>query len=372
MSMSMTGETAGKLALVMIARDEERTIARCLTSVAPYVDQMLVLDTGSCDRTVDIARAFGADVHHMPWPNDFAVARNRALDLADADWNLVLDADEWLLAGGEGLRGSLPDRQTAGVVRVDSFTGDAAAATASSDWITRLLPRGVRYEGAIHEQPVLAGARLRLSVIVGHDGYRPEAMQAKQGRNRALLQAALKAADGQDPYLLFQLGKDFEAYRELPAAADQYRQALLRSDLRAPYWPQLVIRSMHCLGKSGQLSEAMTLACEHLDRLDTSVDFQFTLGDLCLDAAVAHPQDAVGHWLPLAEAAWLRCLELGERPEQNGCVAGRGSFLAAHNLHVIYSGLGNDARASHYRDLSERMQGVDRDARLSGASVGVV
>jgi hypothetical protein len=366
--MSMTVATGGKLALVMIARDGERTISRCLRSVAPYVDQLLVLDTGSCDNTVEIARACGADVHHMPWPGSFAVARNRALDLADADWNLVLDADEWLMEGGEGLRGSLADMPGAGVVRVDSFTGTSAETAVCSDWITRLLPRGVRYEGTVHEQPVLALARHRLPLVIGHDGYRPEAMQIKRGRNRALLQAALDAVNGQDPYLLFQLGKDFEAYGELPAAAEQYRQALSLNDPRAPYWPQLVVRAMHCLGKSGQLSEALALASDHLDRLEASVEFQFTLGDLCLDVAVAHPQDAVGQWLPLAEAAWLRCLDLGEHPEQGGSVAGRGSFLAAHNLHVIYSGLGDEARSAHYQDLSERMRGLSQGARISRAA----
>lgn len=364
----MTGVTSGKLTLVMIARDEERTIARCLRSVSPYVDQLLVLDTGSRDNTVDIARACGADVHHMPWPGSFAVARNRALDLANADWNLVLDADEWLMAGGEELRGSLADMQTAGVVRVDSFTGEPAATTVSSDWITRLLPRGVRYEGAVHEQPVLTAARRRLSLVIGHDGYRPDAMRAKRGRNRALLQSALKTVDGQDPYLLFQLGKDCEAYGELPEAARQYRQALALDGLRAPYGPQLVVRSMHCLGKSGQLPEALALASDHLDRLEASVDFQFTLGDLCLDAAVAHPQDAVGYWLPLAEAAWLRCLDLGEHPEHDGCVVGRGSFLAAHNLHVIYSGLGDNARSAHYQSLSERMRSLGRGERVTDAT----
>lgn len=367
----MTRATAGKLALVMIARDEERMIARCLRSVAPHVDRLLVLDTGSRDDTVAIAIACGAEVHHMPWPGSFAVARNRALDLADADWNLILDADEWLMAGGDMLRGSLVDMQAAGVVRVDSFTGDSAAASVTSDWLTRVLPRGVRYQGAVHEQPVFAGARLRLSLVVGHDGYRPEAMQVKQGRNRALLQAALRAVNGQDPYLLFQLGKDFEAYGELPAAAEQYRQALSLSSPRAPYWAQLVFRLMHCMGKSGQLAEALALASDHQDSLDASVDFQFTLGDLCLDAAVAYPQDAVGQWLPLAEAAWLRCLDLGEHPEQDGRVAGRGSFLAAHNLHVIYSGLGDDARSAHFRELSERMRGVGRAPQIAdSAAVG--
>lgn len=343
----------GSLALVMIVRDGAPTLERCLASAAPHVDRMLVLDTGSVDDTVAIALAAGAQVAHLPWPGCFATARNRALELADADWNLVLDADEWLVSGGDALRALARSLAGPGVVRVDSHDGAGAV---THDWITRLLPRGVRYQGRVHEQPVSSAVRQRLPVVVGHDGYRPDALQAKRGRNRALLLAALTSGGSEDAHLRFQLGKDFETYGELPAAAEQYGMALQLGGAAAPYGPQLVVRAMHCLGKGGQLPEALALASEHLHGLGSSVDFQFTLGDLCLDAAVAHPADAVSQWLPLAEAAWTRCLDIGERPEQDGGVAGRGSYLAAHNLHVLCDGLGDHRRAEHYRALSARLR----------------
>ena len=80
------------IAATLIVRNEARCLARCLTSVAPFVDRMVVIDTGSTDDTVAIARAAGAEVHHLPWPDDFAEARNHLLACADADWNLMLDA----------------------------------------------------------------------------------------------------------------------------------------------------------------------------------------------------------------------------------------------------------------------------------------
>src|SRR5262245_31354097 len=78
-----------KLALVMIARDEARCIERCLASVRAHVDEMVLLDTGSSDGTPEIARAAGARVGSFAWCDDFAAARNAALELADADWSLV-------------------------------------------------------------------------------------------------------------------------------------------------------------------------------------------------------------------------------------------------------------------------------------------
>ncbi|MFG0211407.1 glycosyltransferase, partial [Streptococcus suis] len=85
-------------------KDEQRCIARCIDSATSFVSRVVVLDTGSTDRTAEIASGRGAQVHHFQWCDDFSAARNRALELADADWNLVLDADEWLSAGGEWLR----------------------------------------------------------------------------------------------------------------------------------------------------------------------------------------------------------------------------------------------------------------------------
>ena len=82
------------LSLCMIARNEEAYLQRCLASVRALVDEIVFVDTGSTDRTVAIAESFGARVFHLPWPDDFSVARNYALERATGDWILSLDADE--------------------------------------------------------------------------------------------------------------------------------------------------------------------------------------------------------------------------------------------------------------------------------------
>jgi Flp pilus assembly protein TadD len=84
------------LALSMIVRDAEATLARCLESARGVADEVVIADTGSNDRTMEIARELGARVFSIPWENDFAAARNRALEEVHADWVLVLDADELL------------------------------------------------------------------------------------------------------------------------------------------------------------------------------------------------------------------------------------------------------------------------------------
>ncbi|MBD2606433.1 tetratricopeptide repeat protein [Scytonema hofmannii FACHB-248] len=80
----------------MIVKDEATTLPKCLGSVKNVVDEIIVLDTGSTDKTPDIAKQFGAEVHHFKWCNDFSAARNDALKYVTGDWILVLDADETL------------------------------------------------------------------------------------------------------------------------------------------------------------------------------------------------------------------------------------------------------------------------------------
>lgn len=333
--------SAPTLALVMIARNEARCIARCLESARPWVDDMVVLDTGSTDATRELARACGARVFEAPWPDDFSVARNQSLALSNADWNLVIDADEWIASGAECLRPALQQRLVGVVCQRSEFVVEGVASSANV-WISRLLPRGVQYAGAVHEQPVSDLPRVQLPLVLGHDGYTPAQNAAKKGRNRALLAREL-AADPHNAYARYQLGKDLEIYDELPAACEAYLQALADGGAQAGYAHDLLIRTLHCLGRCQRVDEAIILAEQSMDAWQESPDFFFALGNLFLDKAQLEPEQALAQWLPMAEAAWQRCLDIGERPMLTGAVAGRGSHLAAHNLAVVRAGMAASA-----------------------------
>ncbi len=85
-----------KISLCTIVKDEESTLSKCLSSAKKFVNEIVVLDTGSTDKTVNIAQGYGAKVHHFEWCDDFSAARNEALKYVTGDWILVLDADETL------------------------------------------------------------------------------------------------------------------------------------------------------------------------------------------------------------------------------------------------------------------------------------
>ena len=85
-----------RLSVCMIVKNEERFLGQCLASVKDIADELIVIDTGSTDRTVEIAREHGAQVGNFEWCNDFAAARNASIAPATGDWILFLDADEEL------------------------------------------------------------------------------------------------------------------------------------------------------------------------------------------------------------------------------------------------------------------------------------
>jgi len=343
-----------RLALVMIARDEAGAIARALASARAFVDRMIVLDTGSVDATREIAAAAGAEVHAFAWCNDFAAARNAALAHSDAEWNLILDADEWIEEGAEAL-GDLPSEGGfLGEVRVASRMDQEGVAGTGQAWLPRLLPRGVRYAGRIHEQPVSDLPRHHVPLTLGHDGYTTENLARKGARNETLLMRELENAP-EEPYLWFQLAKEHQARGRAPQAAFCFREALRLAGPDAPYRHALVVRAMIALRAAGDLDDALVLADAEVANWLESPDFYFTVGDLYLEAAVRDPARA-GDFLPIAEQAWKRCLEIGERPELDGAVAGRGSHMAAHNLAVIYEALGQADLADRYRTLTETLR----------------
>jgi hypothetical protein len=337
------------VALVVICRDAEESLARLLNTVNGLVDKTAVMDTGSLDRSVEVASQSGALVGQMNWPDDFSEARNAALDLASADWHLVLDADEWLIDGGEfleQLRHTPPD-YVGQILLEDHGATDGTTSGTARNWLSRVLPGHVRYQGRIHEQPVHQLPVRRTPLRIGHDGYKPEALAAKRGRNRRLLELALQEQP-EDAYLMYQLGKDASVYGEHTLAHEWFQAAWPGVSAQAPWRTDLMVRWLASLKHLGQHQAAVHLIAKADPQLSDSPDFHFTVGDLMLDWTATAPHRAPA-LLEHAERAWRRCLEIGERPDQTGAVHGRGSHLAAFNLALVLEGTGRMEEAAALR-----------------------
>jgi hypothetical protein len=187
----------------------------------------------------------------------------------------------------------------------------------------------------------------RTPLRIGHDGYRPEALAAKRGRNRRLLELALQDQP-EDAYLMYQLGKDASVYGEHTLAHEWFQAAWPGVSAQAPWRTDLMVRWLASLKHLGQHQAALDLVAKADPQLSDSPDFHFTVGDLMLDWTSTAPHRAPA-LLTHAERAWRRCLEIGERPDQTGAVHGRGSHLAAFNLALVLEGTGRPEEAADLR-----------------------
>jgi glycosyltransferase involved in cell wall biosynthesis len=184
--------------LFVMARNEERCIARCLKSVMHVVDDVVVLDTGSTDQTVEIVKSLDCRVHQIEWPNDFAKARNIGLSFVNTPWVLTLDSDEWVFDA------SVAAQQFSELASTPMFVYEVGMYMTSYDrqnqnararvpkfWTPRLFSSRLRYRKPIHEALSHTNVVKRSNIILGHDGYEEAQRRRKTGRNLPLLRARL-------------------------------------------------------------------------------------------------------------------------------------------------------------------------------------
>lgn len=227
------------LSLCMIVKNEESNLPRCLDSVRGVVDEIVIADTGSTDRTVEIAEAYGAKVVHFPWCDDFSAARNESLRHATKEWVLWLDADETLEASSiPTVREGLVRPQFGGyMMQILNFMSEGEGTDVFTHRPCRLFRRlpGIRFEGRIHEQVMqsIAESGLPVANLAGarilHYGYSPTAMQerGKMDRTLSLLRAELEK-DPENVFHQFNLANTYyvagryeDAARLLASCADR-------------------------------------------------------------------------------------------------------------------------------------------------------
>jgi tetratricopeptide (TPR) repeat protein len=197
----------GTVSLCMIVKDEEKHLAKCLQSIKTIADEIMVADTGSSDRTRELANIFGAKVFDFTWRDDFSSARNFSLSKASGDWILVLDADEVISANDYPLLRELTSKKGKGPVAYSFVTRNyvngvdylkwnpnegVSGEEKGSGWFpsekVRLFPRDSRFhfENAIHEvvEPTMLRHKipiLKCPVLIHHFGKLDEEKTFRKG-----------------------------------------------------------------------------------------------------------------------------------------------------------------------------------------------
>ncbi|MCI8416939.1 MAG: glycosyltransferase family 2 protein [Lachnospiraceae bacterium] len=342
-----------KINLVMIVKNEERSLERCLKAAKPLVDAIIVVDTGSEDKTREIAEELGAQVLSFSWVNDFSAARNFALDHSDGDWNLILDGDEYLRPCSrkklERAVKALEERSQpwlGGLLRYDAYQDDEGISTSTSV-LPRFLPRGVRYTGRIHEQPKGDYPCYSLPLEADHDGY----LYADKGERNLPYLLEVAKEEPEDGYYQFQLASTLRNLKRLEESLPYFRSFYRLSQSKEAYRPGGVVLYLYTLldvGTNACLDEAAAVVEQEEEALGGWSDFCFVCGLFYMKRVLSHVEKYIS-LLPRIESSYQKCLKLGERPELGG-VVGTGSFKAAYNLGAWYEVSGQrDLAVKYYR-----------------------
>lgn len=227
-----------RISQCMIVKDEEKNIERALSWGKDIMWEQIVVDTGSTDRTVELAKEAGAKVCYFPWTDDFAAAKNYAIEQASGDWIAFLDADEYMRPEDAGkllkVLEQLPEGRFDGIsIGGQQLDEEGRIFSSGTQILFFKNDPDIRYRRRIHEQlECISGRELHVGDVtkelsVFHTGYQKEAMgkKGKKGRNRRLIRMELE--DHPDDYeMLGYMGDECMADGEAAQAEDWYRQAI--------------------------------------------------------------------------------------------------------------------------------------------------
>ena len=343
------------ISLCMIVKNEAEHLPRCLKSVKGVVDEIIVVDTGSTDNTVELARQFGASVISSPWQNDFAYARNIGVDQAKGDWILWLDADEELEASDrEKLRVCAQHEEfEAFLLQIYNYIGDGSQGATINPVLRMFRNRpAYRFEGRIHEQIALSifrhkpDAALHLTDIkIHHYGYEQEIVIKKDKirRNISMLQQMLSEKEN-DPFTLYNIGVEYLRIAEAQQALVAFRKAKSLVDPVATSYAHLLVKyEIRCLLTLGRVEEAIRICDEGIGLYPHYTDLRHIKGT-CF-AQLGKLEEAID--------CLRHAVEMG--PSANGyhTEEGIGTYQTCYALGIVY-----EAMRDYHSAVEWHMQAV--------------
>jgi hypothetical protein len=330
-----------EISVCIITKNESEKLKRCLKSLKKYPVEIVVVDTGSTDRTQEVIADY-ADVGGIfHWCNDFSAARNYSISLAHHDVILVLDSDEWIdrMDLIQLSKAFEKNPELAGRIECVNHYDTVNGKENGHERICRIFDRRFyEYRGRIHEQVVRRdktdGLYEKVPVRIGHSGYEgtPEEKKKKAARNIELLLLDLKEY-GDDPYTLYQLGKSYFMQQEYEKAAEYFEKGLgFDLDPALEYVQDMVETYAYTLLSLKRCDEMMFLE-QIYKEFAVSADYVFLMGLAYMnnerfDEAIREFEKA---------ATYPHC-------KVEGC----NSYKAYYNAGVICECLGRNSRAQEF------------------------
>lgn len=338
-----------KISLCMIVKNDEQNLRKCLSYIASFMDEIIIVDTGSTDQTKEVAYDYTDKVYDFVWIDDFSAARNYSISKASNEYILVLDSDEFTqnidISEMKRLIDENPN-MIGRLLRINDYTRKGLSYR-YKERVNRIFSRKYyHYEGIIHEQLIrspyteaTASKELQetidetylIPLTVLHSGYEGDMQvrKRKTDRNISLLKIA-QERNPDDPYILYQLGKSYYMEEDYGKACEFFGQALYFDlDPRLEYVQDLVESYGYSLINSEQYDTALQLLNIY-DEFCGSADFIFLIALILMNSG-----------------NFVKAIEEFEKASSfsQAKMEGVNGYLAFYNIGVIYECIGELEKA---------------------------
>lgn len=336
------------ISVCIIAKNEEKYIEECLKRLMKYGFEIVVTDTGSTDRTKELAARYADKVLDFEWIDDFSAARNFCAEHASNNWILSLDCDEYVTSIAVPQMRILMQKfpKMTGIINLKNLVFDRSGKEKYAiDDVTRFYNKNFyKYQNAVHEQLVGIGGGERkgcfvLPMEVVHHGYAlsPEEMEEKQRRNLDLLYKQLEK-NPEDSYILFQIGQSEFIIENYEKAVECYERALALEPSMELLYVQILVTSL-------------AMAYSYVDRDADALALMNKYADQCNSAkfVFTHASAYYDNGQPLkALLTYLKATTLSDAD-----TLGENLIDCYANIIKIYRQMGEDEMADMFVDKLE-------------------
>lgn len=326
------------ISVCIIAKNEEKYLEGCLQKLIPYGFEIIVTDTGSTDKTMEIAKKYTNKVYEFPWINDFSAARNFSASKASNQWILALDCDEYLESIDiDKLLNMLPShRKEVGIISLENLIKNGNSIGKSNQKVNRLYNKKYsKFEGLIHEQiRSTTGNNIPafdVPIFIKHYGYMltEKELDKKNERNISLLLKEIEN-NPNEPYYYFQIGQSYAMVDDYEKVYHYLQKGIsLDPNPNDAYVPQMLINYGTSMLNTGRYKMAMNMELLY-DSLSEYSDYFFLLGRIYF--ANNLPLKAIQTFVKATVAP--KCI-----------VFGTNSFFPLHSMALIYEQIGEKEMA---------------------------
>lgn len=348
------------ISICMIAKNEEKNIDKCLRPLQKLGYEIVVVDTGSTDRTKELVAKYTDKIYDFAWCDDFSAARNYAACMASGEWILAVDFDEYLerCIPGELEKFAKTYPKSVGMIlRKNPHGGESGQQRMMTERVARFYPKATyEYVGRIHEQVSAKNlgemSYKPLGMIFYHAGYESkEDLTRKAQRNLELLLKDL-GEHPEDPYILYQTAKSYQVMKDYENALQYYDRALgIDVDPRLEYVQDMICGYGYSLLEKKEYERALGLEGIY-EEFAHRAEFVFLMGLVYMNNG-------------LFEQA-TKEFQKAATYEECG-TEGLNGYLAHYNTAVIYECTGRiDEALVYYRKCGEYEPALKRIAELEG------